>query len=209
MSIQAEKITVGQLETNCYIVYDKEMCTVIDPGDEPEKILEKIAKIGRRTAAILLTHGHFDHIGAAARLRRETGAPIYIHAGDAEMTADPIKNLSFMTGVAPEPFSADAFVNDGDTLAFGEMKFDVMHTPGHSAGGVCYCAGAVIFGGDLIFRGSVGRFDYGSFDDEMKSIGRVLSSFPDETLILPGHGERTTVGYEKKHNPYVKNGVGL
>lgn len=205
MAIQAEKITVGQLETNCYIIYDDEVCVIIDPGSEPEKILEKIN--GRRTAAILLTHGHFDHIGAAARLREETGAPIYIHKGDAEMTTDPVKNLSFMTGIPPEPFSADAFVNDGDELSFGEIRLKVLHTPGHSEGGVCYCAGAVIFGGDLIFRGSIGRYDYGSFADEMKSIGRVLSSFPDETLIYPGHGAHTSVGYEKKNNPYVKNGV--
>lgn len=206
MAVQAEKLAVGRLETNCYIISGEGCCVVIDPGAEPERILSRINEIGLPLEAILLTHGHFDHIGAAARLKAETGAKIYMHQADAEMITDPEKSLSFMTGEVPAPFEPDFFVNDGDTLSIGGLNFSVMHTPGHSSGGVCYALGAVIFGGDLIFKCSVGRWDFGSYADEMASVKRVLASFPDETLIYPGHGPHTSVGCEKNFNPYAKEG---
>lgn len=209
MPMQAERIAVGSLKTNCYILYDETCAVVIDPGADFPAVSAKLDEIGRPLAAILLTHGHFDHIGAVARLKAETGVKVYMHENDAPMTTDPQKSLSFVTGEIPEPFDPDVFVNDGDTLTFGSMTIRVMHTPGHSPGGVCFVVGAVVFDGDLIFRQSIGRYDhdYGNYADEMKSIARVLSSFPDETLLCPGHGPNTTVGYEKKFNPYIGNGV--
>lgn len=199
--INAEKVVVGPLETNCYIVNDGSCCAVIDPGAEPDKILAKTK--GLPIKAILLTHGHFDHIGAVVDLKEATGAPVYMHEADADMPGDMGKNLGFMTGGVVQPFEPDVFVTDGDLIRIGEMEFKVYHTPGHSPGGVCYVLGSAIFGGDLIFRCSIGRYDHGNFDDEMASIGRILSSFSDDTLICPGHGPGTTVGYEKNYNPYI------
>ena len=120
------------------------------------------------------------------------------------MVNDPGKSLSLDFGSGVKPFEVDKTVNDGDVLTFGGLRFEVMHTPGHSGGGVVYSVGGVIFGGDLIFRCSIGRYDFGSYEDEMASIERVLTAFPDETVIYPGHGQETTVGYEKKYNPYIK-----
>lgn len=197
-----EKIIVGELDTNCYLVSEGETAVVIDPGDEAEKILARLGE--RKLAAVLLTHGHFDHIGAVSELKKITGAPVYMHEDDVPMVTDPVKSLCFMTGMQPEPFEVDKTVGDGDALTFGGLSIKVMHTPGHSGGGVVYAIGGVVFGGDLIFRCSIGRYDYGDFATEMASIDRVLSSFPDETVIYPGHGPETTVGYEKRYNPYVK-----
>lgn len=194
-------LPVGELETNCYIIYDDTAAVVIDPGAEAGNILRRLD--GRRLCAILLTHGHFDHIGAAAELKNSTAAPVYIHEADEEMIYDPQKSLSFMTGACIEPFKPDFYVNDGDVISFGDITFKVLHTPGHSCGGVCYAIENAVFGGDLIFRCSIGRYDYGSFTDEIASVKRVLSEFSDSTVIYPGHGPSTTVGYEKKYNPYI------
>ncbi len=202
MPINSKKICVGSIETNCYLLWDEECSVIIDPGAEPERLMAEIEK-PRPLKAILLTHGHFDHIGAVAALKEKTGAKAYIHRDDAEMITDPNKSLSFMTGETPPVFEPDVFVRDGGELSFGTMKFSVMHTPGHSPGGVCYSIGGSVFCGDLIFYRSVGRFDYGSFSDEMASVKRVLSSFPDEFLLLPGHGPATNIGDERKYNPYA------
>ncbi len=197
-----ETIPVGELETNCYLIYDDTAAVVVDPGDEPERILSRIN--GRTLSAILLTHGHFDHIGAVSRLKAETMASVYMHCEDEPLISDTSKNLGFMAGTRVDVFHPDVFVNDGDTLSFGDLTFDVLHTPGHSGGGVTYAAKGAVFSGDLIFRCSIGRFDYGSFTDEIASVKRVLASFDDKTVIYPGHGPSTTVGYEKKYNPYLR-----
>ncbi len=197
-------LSVGELGTNCYIIYDDTAAVVIDPGAEAERIIAALG--GRELSAILLTHGHFDHIGAAAELKSATAAPVYMHEADEEMIDDPQKSLAFMTGTVPAPFKPDFYVSDGDILSFGDLSFRVLHTPGHSGGGASYVIENSIFSGDLIFKCSVGRFDYGSFTDEMASVKRVLSEFPDSFVIYPGHGPSTTVGYEKKYNPYVGGG---
>ncbi|MGN1098399.1 MAG: MBL fold metallo-hydrolase [Clostridia bacterium] len=201
--MRIETLQVGDLDTNCYIVRGETGAVVIDPGADADRIINHLG--GGTLSAVLLTHGHFDHIGAVAALAEKTGAKIYMNKNDEPMIADPRKSLSFMTGAVPRPFSVDVFVNDGDVLTFGDLRFKVMHTPGHSGGGVCYAIGNVVFGGDLIFRCSIGRFDYGSYTDEIASVKRVLSSFPGDTVIYPGHGPYTTVDYENKYNPYVKN----
>lgn len=205
--MKIDTLPVGALETNCYIVGGENGAVVIDPGAEAEKILDFLG--GKRVYAILLTHGHFDHIGAVARLKEETAAPVYMHKNDEEMITDINKSLGFMTGEEIKPFCVDRFVADSDTLTFDDLTFSVLHTPGHSGGGVTYAAENAVFCGDLIFRGSIGRYDFGSFADEMKSVRRVLSSFPDSAALYPGHGGKTDVGYEKKYNPYVKNGESL
>lgn len=200
--IEAEKIVVGPLETNCYIVRGTDCCVVIDPGADFDRIYEKVRD--KNLTAILLTHGHFDHMCAAAELQTATGAKIYMHRCDKDMIGSRDKSLSFMGNTVPAPFDVDVFVENGDILRFGEIELGVMHTPGHSAGGVCYALGMTVFCGDLIFRRSIGRYDFGDYDEEMASIRRLLAAFPDETLLLPGHGGSTTIGEEKKYNPYIR-----
>lgn len=198
--IQNKVLSVGKLAVNCYILWDGNVSVVIDPGSDGEEILSRLKC---PLKAILLTHGHFDHIGAAAFLKEKTNAPIYMHKADFPMVADSQKNLSFMTGEKVAPFEANFFVEDSQILNFGEMSFKVLHTPGHSAGGVCYVLGKTIFGGDLIFYESIGRFDYGNYSDEITSVKRVLASFDDDYIICPGHGIATDIGHEKNYNPYI------
>ena len=200
--IEAEKIVVGPLETNCYIIREADCCVVIDPGDDFEKIYEKIK--GRTLAAILLTHGHFDHMLAVSELKAATGAKVYMHRGDKAMIGSRERSLSFMGNTVPAPFEVDVFVENGDILRFGEIEMGVLHTPGHSPGGVSYVLGMTVFCGDLIFRRSIGRSDFGDYEEEMASIRRLLAAFPDETLLCPGHGERTTIGEEKLYNPFLR-----
>ena len=200
--MKIERVIVGELDTNCYLVSEGNTAVVIDPGDEAGKIFGRLGD--RQLAAILLTHGHFDHIGGVSKLKKMTGAQVYMHETDVPMVTDRSKSLGIDFGFGTTPFEVDKTVNDGDELNFGGMNFKVMHTPGHSGGGVIYAVGGVVFGGDLIFKCSIGRYDHGDFADEMASIERVLGSFPDETVIYPGHGPETTVGYEKKYNPYIR-----
>lgn len=200
--MNVDTIVVGELETNCYLLTEGETAVLVDPGAEAEKILARLGD--RKPAAILLTHGHYDHTGAVNRIKNETGAKVYMHKSDFNMVGSR-NSLCFLTqSPTPEAFDADGFVEDGDELCFGQLEFKVMHTPGHSAGGVVYAVDNKLFGGDLIFRCSIGRYDFGSIMEEMISIRRVLNSFPDAAVIYPGHGPATTVGYEKKYNPYVK-----
>lgn len=202
--IKAERLVVGPLATNCYLIGGGDGCVVIDPGADADKIEAKVESLGAPLLAVLLTHGHYDHVGAAAELKAKYGAKIYMHRADADMIGSRERSLAFLTDARPAPFEPDEFVQDGGSLALGELSFAVAHTPGHSPGGVCYALGAAVFCGDLIFRESIGRFDFGSFEDEMASIRRLLAAYPDETLLLPGHGESTTVGHEKSFNPYLR-----
>lgn len=197
-----EKMIVGELDTNCYLISDGDIAVVIDPGDEAARILARID--GRKLAAILLTHGHFDHIGAVSELKEATGAPVYMHEADVPMVTDPVKSLGTVFGGSVLPFEVDKTVSDGDELIFGGLKFKVMHTPGHSGGGVVYAIDNAVFDGDLIFKCSIGRYDFGNYADEIASIERVIAEFPDSAVIYPGHGPETTVSYEKKYNPYLR-----
>jgi glyoxylase-like metal-dependent hydrolase (beta-lactamase superfamily II) len=195
---------LGELMTNCYIVGDGESVAVIDPADNAEKIVECVEKEGAKIEAILLTHGHFDHTGALVRLKEITNAKVYIHELDEDMLGDNEKNLAFMTGAKREKCKADVLLSGGEKITFGENTLLVMATPGHSPGSVSYIDKEAVFSGDLIFKGSIGRFDYGSFSDEMDSVKRLLDSLPDETVICPGHGDMTSVKYEKENNPYIR-----
>jgi glyoxylase-like metal-dependent hydrolase (beta-lactamase superfamily II) len=195
---------LGELMTNCYIVGDGKSVAVIDPADNAEKIVECVEKEGAKIEAILLTHGHFDHTGALVRLKEITNAKVYIHELDEDMLGDNEKNLAFMTGAKREKCKADVLLSGGEKITFGENTLLVMATPGHSPGSVSYIDKEAVFSGDLIFKGSIGRFDYGSFSDEMDSVKRLLDSLPDETVICPGHGDMTNVKYEKENNPYIR-----
>ncbi len=197
-------LTVGALGVNTYLVYDEtKQAAVIDPGDEASRLCELIAREGVTVTAILLTHAHFDHIGAAESLAATTGAPLYIHEAEAPALSDPQINLSGLFG-APLTVTGDIrTLRDGDTVTVGRTVFTVLHTPGHTVGGVCYLTGETLFSGDTLFCESIGRLDFpgGSAAMMRRSLERLMA-LPAQTTVYPGHEEPTTVGHEQQYNPY-------
>ena len=202
--MEIRRLVLGQLATNCYIAVSGKEALVIDPADNADAILSYLEKEGLELWGMLLTHGHFDHTGALCLLREKTGKKVYIHELDAPMLGDSEKNLAFMTGEKQEKLVPDVLLKGGETITFGKDTIYVMHTPGHSAGSVSYIAGNSVFVGDLIFKGSIGRYDFGNYSDEMDSIKRLLTTVSDDALLLPGHGEATTASFEKKNNFYIR-----
>ncbi len=202
--MKIRRLVLGPLMTNCYIAGDGEEVVVIDPADNADAIIEALKRDNLRLCAILLTHGHYDHTGALCELKEKTGRKVYIHRLDDPMLGDNVKNLAFMTGDKQSRCEPDVLLEGGERIEFGRNTLSVLHTPGHSQGSVSYIADDCVFSGDLVFKESIGRFDYGNFSDEMQSIKTLFGLLPDDALICPGHGEMTSVGYEKKHNPYIR-----
>ena len=179
---------------------------MIDPGDAGDFVISKIKQNKLRIDKIVLTHGHLDHIGAVEYLRNILGAKVLIHSGDAEMLTSPERNLSAFTASPMAAKEPDILLEDGQIIEFGETALKVLHTPGHSPGGISLYGEGVVFTGDTLFLGSVGRTDLpnGDFDLLMSSIQGKLFALPDETIIYPGHGPETTVEQEKNFNPFVR-----
>lgn len=202
-----EYVVVGALETNCYLVYCEESraCAVIDPGAEPEKIIATVADLELKPVVVLNTHGHVDHIGANSDIVRKYAVPLAIHGADAEMlkVSDYIE-LSLLLGAKNSP-PPDRLLSDGDEIAVGRTSLRVVHTPGHSPGSVGFVHGGVLFSGDTLFCGGVGRTDLpgGSWKDIERSIRERILGLPGETVVLPGHGPRTTVEKERVSNPFL------
>jgi len=195
------KLTLGSFETNTYIVADGGEAAVIDPASNPAKIKEVLEQNGLKLVKILLTHGHYDHTAACAEL----DAPVYVHEGDAAMLSEPDKSFAAIMREHYRPCAADYFLNDGDTVKIGGAQLKVIHTPGHSAGSVMFVSeSGVIFSGDTLFAGSVGRTDgwSGSFSEQMRSLMKI-KAMDGDYRVLPGHGEETTLKYEKENNPFM------
>lgn len=201
MDIQC--LVLGQLGVNCYILTDENEAVVIDPGDEADVVLKAIEDNGCTLTKILLTHGHFDHTGAVACLAEKTGAEVLIHSGDEIMLRDNTKNLSFLTGEEVETYEGANLIDKIEEISFGNSVIKLFHTPGHSQGSVVYVCGENIFCGDLIFRGSIGRYDFGDLKTELRSIKFLMDNFDDQVKLFPGHGMSTSIGYERMNNPYI------
>jgi glyoxylase-like metal-dependent hydrolase (beta-lactamase superfamily II) len=178
---------------------------VIDPGGGFSEIKSYIEANGLKIKYIIITHGHGDHIGALTELKSYSNAPVCIHREDNEMLQNSRKNYSAEMGGMQVNISADRLLKDGDILELGAVKLNIIHTPGHSRGGICiYCDGS-LFSGDTLFAGSIGRTDLhgGSFDEIIASIKEKLLILPDETAVYPGHGPSSTILTEKKRNPFL------
>ncbi len=201
------QLAVGPLQANCFIVGCERtrQAAVIDPGDEADRILLALADRGLTVTHILNTHGHFDHVGANRRLKQATGAPILIHALDAPMLRLLARTAAAWGMAAENSPDPDRLIAEGETIPVGDLALQVIHTPGHTPGGVSFYADGCLFVGDTLFAGSVGRTDFpgGDFDTLRRSIQGKLFRLPDEVRVFTGHGPETTIGEEKRTNPFV------
>lgn len=203
-----ETLVVGTLGVNCYIVGDEETreAIVIDPGGNSRDILATIDKHQVRVIAIVNTHAHFDHVGALHSIRAETGAPFVLHEDEVEML-QAAQSSAAMFGLGIPPQSApERLVRDGDRVDVGSIALQVLHTPGHTPGGICLLCENHVFVGDTLFQGSIGRTDFpgGDYATLMRSIRDKLLPLPDDTIVHPGHGGTTTIGEEKALNPFLR-----
>ena len=201
--------TVGPVQENCHVARldGSDQAIVIDPGDEAPRLLEAIAALGLEVAAILLTHTHFDHVGAVAPLARATGAEVWCPELEVQVLADIMRYVPW-EGFGPyESYAADHTVAGGERLELAGLEIDVLFTPGHSPGHVTYSVPAeqAIFSGDVLFQGSVGRTDLPGGDHAtlMRTLAALADSLPDETVVHPGHMGTTTIGRERATNPFL------
>ena len=209
--MKIDRLVLGEFETNSYILRSSEKateCLIIDTGLDIRPMLEFLDKNKLNPAAVILTHWHIDHIAGVEELRAKYPAiKVYIHKLDAESLTDSVNNLSFMTGGTFSTKEADHLVDEPDIIEEAGIQLRVIHTPGHTPGGICLYSQkeGIIFAGDTLFADSVGRTDFpgGDMRRLIEVIKEKLLKLPDETLVFPGHGEQTTIGREKKNNPFL------
>lgn len=203
MKRMIKRIVVGALETNCYILadLDSKECVLIDPGSDGGGIISEVKKYGLNIKCIINTHGHGDHISSNGKFK----APIYIHNLDADFLRDSKLNLSASFGFAIKSPSASRLLKDGDIIKIGNLELKVLHTPGHTPGSISLLSDGVVFSGDTLFMGGIGRtdFTYGSEEKLINSIKKKLFALNKDTVVYPGHGPSTTIGKEKRENPLV------
>jgi hydroxyacylglutathione hydrolase len=201
-----KKLVTGPMQVNTYILGETESreAIVVDPGGNRPGIQQVLEQQGWTLKKIVLTHGHGDHIGAVIELKEQTGVPVAVHRDDAEMLADSQKNFTSMMGGGIQ-FKADELLDDGEALKLGTDQIKVIHTPGHTPGGICLLAGELLISGDTLFLQSIGRTDLegGSHRQLIESIKTKLMNLSDTVKVYPGHGPDTTIGFEKKSNPYL------
>ncbi|HHW73478.1 MAG TPA: MBL fold metallo-hydrolase [Firmicutes bacterium] len=204
--MQLERFVLNAYSTNCYVLYDGGEAVIVDPGGEAPKILEFLEQEKLQVVLIVNTHGHCDHIIANAWFMEKTQAPLAIHSEDAPFLTDPRLNLGEKVRMEVHPVKADRLLVEGEKIAFGSASLQVIHTPGHTPGGICLYGDCVLISGDTLFRSSVGRWDFpGSDELALKSSLRRLTQLPPETKIYPGHGFSTTLERELAHNPFLKS----
>lgn len=202
-----QSFAVMPFDENCYVVSDDMgEGVVIDPGGMAKEILAYIREAKLSIKAVLDTHGHCDHIGANDAIRDATEAPLYIHKEDGAMISDIRLNLSAFMGFKVISRPAEHLLSEGDKISFGNSELEVIHTPGHTKGGVCFVGDGVAFTGDTLFAGSIGRSDFpgGSEVELIGNIKKKLLALPDETKVYSGHGPSSEIGWERKCNPYLQ-----
>ncbi len=201
-------ISKGLVQSNVYVISENGEGIIIDCGCSAEKIIDVINRQEISVKHLILTHGHFDHIYYIDSIRELTDIHVHIHEADADYLFDPEKNgLFFFASENRTTFApADHLFKDGDMLEVGGIHFKIIHTPGHTPGGICIFAENCVFTGDTLFRSSIGRTDFpgGSYTAIQESIKNKLFTLPDETVVYPGHGGTTQIGFEKRSNPYVR-----
>ena len=206
--MKVEKFVTGIISTNCYLVIneDTKQAVVIDPAACPSYLMSHIKSEGLKIEAILLTHGHFDHIMGIDGFLSEFDVPVYVHEEDADAMEDPVLNQS-STYTSGYTFGKARYLRDRQTLELAGYTFQVIHTPGHTKGGCCYYVASegVLFSGDTLFQNSVGRTDFvnSSTSDLVHSVREKLFLLPDDTMVYPGHMGETTIGHEKNYNMFV------
>lgn len=200
---------VGSYQANCYFLYNKNNeAIIIDPGAQAKNIIDFVKERNFKVSKILLTHAHPDHFGAMREVRKALDVPAYISEDDEKLMEERCQTVMeslLDLGIGMDDVKADILFKDGDEIEFGDKKIKVILTPGHTPGGACFLLDNVIFTGDTLFRGSIGRTDLpgGDTDKIMESL-KILMDLPYDTVVLPGHGSETTIGFEKQINPFVQ-----
>jgi glyoxylase-like metal-dependent hydrolase (beta-lactamase superfamily II) len=213
--MKIDRLVLGAYETNCYILRESESandCLIIDTGLKAGELVDFLHERKLNPTAVVLTHGHIDHIGGLAQLHKNfTGVKVYVHKRDANILSDRQSNLSFLAGIksaAGDCPRADFTLEDGSIVEQAGIKLEVLHTPGHTPGSICLYARKeqAVFVGDTLFADSVGRTDMpgGNMTQLLRSIKEKLLTLPDETVVYPGHGPKTTIGRERTHNQYLQ-----
>ncbi len=201
--------TLPAFGTNTYLVWEIESreAILIDPGAPAKEIISYVNTNSLEMKAIVNTHGHADHIGGNEFFQNKWDIPIYIHRADASKLTDPHLNLSSFMGIEIISPPAERFLEEGDKIQLGKKEMEVIHTPGHTTGGICLLYDLLLFAGDTLFKGSIGRTDFpdGDFETLKLSISGKLYRLADQTLVLPGHMEETRIGIEKRENPFVRD----
>ncbi len=213
--MELKTVVVGPFEVNCYLYWDaaSKDAVILDPGGDEDLIFEALDRVGVTPQAILLTHGHIDHIAAVGAVKEKLQIPLYVGQPDQTLLVNPSDFVSTFYSKPVHSPPADFLVTDEQLLTFGTIALRVLATPGHTLGGVCYLdeRQGALFCGDTLFYGSVGRTDLpgGSYDQLLESIRTKILTLPDEIVCLPGHGPETTVGAERNNNPFLKGGYAV
>lgn len=207
-----ERLELGPFASNCYILGDESTseAVIIDPGAEANCILQRINDLGLKVKFIVLTHGHIDHVGAVKEVKEATGAEVAVHSHDAPSLSSERPSSIFGFSFPPPPLP-DRLLKEDDTLILGSHQLKVIHTPGHTPGGICLLGEGIVFTGDTLFCLGIGRTDLGggNYDQLINGIRDKLMVLPDSTIVYPGHGPQSTIGRERQQNPFLQKTVRL
>jgi len=201
-----KRLQAGVYAANCYIIHTEDGDgLVVDPAGDVDEIVKYLEDSSVKVGAIVLTHGHGDHIGGVLELKELLDVPVMVHSDDEDMVKNSALNLSTSMPMGEVNFKPDILLNDGDEIPLGDRAVKVIHTPGHTKGGVCILVDGILITGDTLFQGSIGRTDLygGDFDTLMISIVEKLMILPDDTVVYPGHGGPSTIGVERRNNPFI------